>query len=130
MSILIETNYEGKYRSSTKTPLSEERIAVNAARFNPVDLLASAYGSCLLGTIDWEARKEHFETTESRSEITYDMSEDESKVGKINIKIFFKNDYTPEQKAVIEVAAKTKCHVGKSLDPSIEKNYEFIYKND
>lgn len=130
MSILIETNYEGKYRSGTKTPLSSEKIAVNAARFNPVDLLASAYGSCLLGTIDWEARKEQFETTESRSEITYDMSEDGSRLGKMNIKIFFANDYSPEQKAIIEEAAKTKCHVGKSLDPAIEKNYEFIYNDN
>lgn len=127
MSIVIETKYEGKYKSSTKTPLSEEPIAVNAVRFNPVDLLASAYGSCLLGTIDYEARKKQFDTTDARSEIVYEMTEDKTKVGTMHIKIFFGNDYTDEQKEVIEFATKNQCHVGNSLDPAIKRVYEFFY---
>lgn len=126
----IETTYEGKYQSSTKSPLNEKPITVNAVRFSPVDLLASAYGSCLLGTVDFEAKKQQFDTTASRSEITYEMSDDGSKVGTMDIKLFFQDAYTEGQKSVIELAAKTKCHVGKSLDPTIVKNYEFIYHND
>lgn len=127
MSLKIETIYQGGYKSETKTPLNAEPVAVNAAKFNPVDLLATAYGSCLLGTIDFEARKQQFETRHSRSEIVYEMSEDRTRVGSMHIKIFFENDYSDEQKAVIENAARKKCHVGNSLDPSIDKVYEFIF---
>lgn len=61
MSKIVSTNYEGKYKSTTSSPLNNEiPITVNARVFTPVDLLASAYGSCLLGTIDYEAQKRVF----------------------------------------------------------------------
>lgn len=127
MSKAIRTNYEGRYMSKTKSPLNEEPITVNAVRFTPVDLLTSAYGSCILGTIDFEARKKEFETTEARSEITYEMSEDKNKIEAMSIKIFLGNEYTDQQKEVIENAAKYQCHVGNSLDPAIKREYEFTY---
>lgn len=128
MSIVVETKYEGNYKSGIKTPLSDDPIAVNAARFNPVDLLAGAYGSCLLGTIDYECRKKQLaDTTEARSEIVYEMTEDKTRIGTLHIKMFFENDYSDEQKQVIELAAKTQCHVGNSIDPAIKKQYEFFY---
>lgn len=130
MSKLITTQYEGKYKSSTKTPLNEEPVTVNAVQFTPVDLLASAYGSCLLGTIDYEAYKQKFNTTGAKSEIEYKMSEDGSKVAAMDIKLSFADDFTDEQKAIIESAAQSKCHVGKSLDPTISKNFTFIYNQE
>lgn len=129
MSAIIKTTYEGKYLSTTKSPLNKEPIAANAVQCTPVDLLMSAYGSCLLGTIDYAAHLKQFEIKNAQTQIEYQMSEDKSKVGKISIKIFFSDDYTEEQKNVIEFAAKNQCHVGSSLDSNIAKVYEFLYNH-
>lgn len=56
MSKIIESNYQGKYNTSTRTPLSKEDIKVDLS-FGPIDLLMGSYGSCMLGTVDFYARK-------------------------------------------------------------------------
>lgn len=53
----IETIYAGGYTSKTTTPFNSEPVTVSATRFTPVDLMVSAYGSCLLGTIDFAANQ-------------------------------------------------------------------------
>ncbi|MCT3897485.1 OsmC family protein [Elizabethkingia anophelis] len=126
MSKIIESNYQGKYNTSTRTPLSKEDIKVDLS-FGPIDLLMGSYGSCMLGTVDFYARKKGFEVNGSKSEISYEMSSEGGKVGVINVKLSFDEDYTPEQKETIETSAKDLCHVGNSLNPSIVKNYEFVY---
>ncbi|TDW99009.1 OsmC family protein [Dinghuibacter silviterrae] len=127
MAKTIETMYEGGYTSKTTTPLNNEPVTVSATRFTPVDLLVSAYGSCLLGTIDYAANQGQFKTTLTRSAITLEMSEDKSRVGKMQIDIFLEGQYSPEQKDIMEEAAKTRCHVGNSLDSRIERTYHFHY---
>lgn len=129
MSAIIKTTYEGKYLSTTKSPLNKEPIAANAVQFTPVDLLISAYGSCLLGTIDYAAHLRHFDIKDVRTEITYEMSEDKSKIGSIHIKVLFSDDYEADQKNTIEFATKDQCHVDNSLNSNITKVYEFLYNN-
>ena len=124
--ITVETNYEGKFKSASMSPLSEEPIVVSAPRFGPIDLLSAAYGSCLLLTIDGEAKKENFDIAHARSEINYELNENKDRLGKINIRLFFGKNYTDEQKVLIETAAKH-CHIGNSLDKSVDKVFEFIY---
>ncbi|MDX9749684.1 MAG: hypothetical protein RBT71_01200 [Flavobacteriales bacterium] len=41
----IKTRYQGRYQSSTYNPVNKQDIVVNAARFTPIDLLATAYNS-------------------------------------------------------------------------------------
>lgn len=126
MSQIIATTYEGKYHSSTKSPLSTDPIQVDL-KFGPIDLLMGSYASCMLGTVDFYARKKDFEVNGSRSELSYEMSSEGGQVGTINVKLFFDEDYTAEQKELIENSAKYLCHVGNSLNPAIIKNYEFTY---
>lgn len=127
MSKLIETTYEGRYSSNTKTAADTDPIKVDM-KFSPVDLLMSSYASCMLATVDFYARKKKFEVNGSRSELSYEMSAEGGKVGTINVKLFFdKEDYTAEQKEWMENSAKNLCHVGNSLNPAIVKNYEFTY---
>ncbi|WP_147420894.1 OsmC family protein [Sphingobacterium siyangense] len=127
MSQIIATTYEGKYHSSTKSPLSTDPIQVDL-KFGPIDLLMGSYASCMLGTVDFYARKKDFEVNGSRSELSYDMSAEGGQVGTIHVKMFFDKAYTAEQKEIIEHSAKNLCHVGNSLNPSIVKNYEFFYE--
>lgn len=126
MSQIIATTYEGKYHSSTNSPLSTDPIQVDL-KFGPIDLLMGSYASCMLGTVDFYARKKDFEVNGSRSELSYEMSAEGGQVGTINVKLFFDKDYTAEQKELIENSAKNLCHVGNSLNPAIIKNYEFTY---
>jgi len=127
MSKLIETTYEGRYSSNTKTAADTDPIKVDM-KFSPVDLLMSSYASCMLATVDFYSRKKDFEVNGSRSELSYEMSAEGGKVGTINVKLFFdKEDYTAEQKEWMENSAKNLCHVGNSLNPAIVKNYEFTY---
>lgn len=127
MSKLIETTYEGRYSSNTKTAADTDPIKVDM-KFSPVDLLMSSYASCMLATVDFYARKKDFEVNGSRSELSYEMSAEGGKVGTINVKLFFdKEDYTAEQREWMENSAKNLCHVGNSLNPAIVKNYEFTY---
>lgn len=130
MPINTETNHHGRHQSATKSPSKQEPIIVTDANPKPLDVLASAYGSCLLKTIGYAARKKQFEVTGARSEIMYEMNEDNSGIGAMNIKIFFGKNYTDEQKQVIEQAAKKLCHVGNSLNPTIFRMYEFNYNSN
>lgn len=127
MSSIIETIYQGNYTCTTKSPLNEEPIVAKSRDFSPMDLLASAYGSCLLATIDYEARKQKFQTPDLRSEISYHMSEDRTRLGALFIRIIVDGDFSQEQKQVIEFSAKNKCHVGQSIDKDVKKEFEFIY---
>lgn len=127
MSKIIESNYQGKYNTSTKTPLSDEEIKVDL-KFGPIDLLMGSYGSCMLGTIDFYARKNGFEVNGSKSELSYEMAAEGGQVGVINVKLSFDKDYPFDQKEIIETSAKNLCHVGNSLNSSIVRNYEFVYE--
>ena len=39
----------------------------------------------------------------------------------------FTKNFSEEQQEILETAAKTKCHVGQTLNPNIEKKFEFTY---
>ena len=124
----IESKYLGNFKSSTQSPHNSEPItAAGATSFTPVDMLVASYGSCLLGTVDYAAQRNNFETTDSRSEINFEMSADKTKIGKMRITLFFGNNYDDQQKAVIENSAKYNCHVGNSLSNKIQREYTFVY---
>lgn len=124
---LVKTRYIGRYQSKTENPLTDAQIVVDAAKFTPLDLLSSAYNSCMLGTMEYEAKQNNFEIQEANSQIEWELSEDGTRIGTMDIKISFGNDFSEEQKEVLETAAKTKCHVGQTLNSLIEKKFKFTY---
>lgn len=124
---IVKTAYIGRYQSQTENAFNNTPIVVDAAKFTPLDLLASAYNSCMLGTMEYAAKQNSFEIGETKSQIEWELSEDQSRVGSMDIKIAFDKDFSEEQKVILETSAKTKCHVGQTLNPLIEKNFEFIY---
>lgn len=124
---LVKTAYIGRYQSQTENALTDTSIVVDAAKFTPLDLLASAYNSCMLGTMEYAAKQNKFEISEAKSQIEWELSEDTSRVGSMDIKISFGKDFPEEQKEILETAAKMKCHVGETLNPLIVKKFEFTY---
>lgn len=124
---LVKTAYIGRYQSQTENALNGASIVVDAAKFTPLDLLASAYNSCMLGTMEYAAKQNGFEVSDAKSQIEWDLSEDQTRIGAMDIKIPFGNGFSEEQKEILETAAKTKCHVGQTLNPAIEKKFTFTY---
>lgn len=125
--LVIETDYIGKYQSKTENLFSNTPIVVDAMKFTPLDLLTSAYNSCMLGTMEYIAKQNNFEIGKAKSQIKWTLSEDTTRIGSMDIKITFVNDFSDTQKEILETAAKTKCHVGQTLNPNIEKKFTFSY---
>ena len=53
----VKTDYLGKYQSKTENTFSDTPIIVDAMKFTPLDLLSSAYNSCMLGTMEHIAKQ-------------------------------------------------------------------------
>jgi uncharacterized OsmC-like protein len=96
--------------------------------FSPTDALATALASCMLTIIGIKANTSDFEIENAFAEVTKTMSSNPRKISKIEIHLHFKGKYTDKQKKIIERAAIT-CPVYYSLDPAMEKEVEFYYKN-
>ncbi|MCB0538939.1 MAG: OsmC family protein [Bacteroidetes bacterium] len=126
----VKTDYLGNYQSKTENTFSDTPIIVDAMKFTPLDLLSSAYNSCMLGTMEYIAKQNEFEIGQAKSEIEWALSEDTTRIGSMDIKISFANDFSEEQKEILENAAQTKCHVGQTLNPAIEKKFTFNYKSN
>lgn len=126
----VKTDYLGKYQSKTENTFSDTPIIVDAMKFTPLDLLSSAYNSCILGTMEHIAKQNKFEIGQANSHIEWALSEDTTRIGSMDIKISFANDFSEEQKEILENAAQTKCHVGQTLNPAIEKKFTFNYKSN
>ena len=62
--LIVKTDYLGKYQSKTENTFSDTPIIVDAMKFTPLDLLASAYNSCMLGTMEHIAKQNKFEIGE------------------------------------------------------------------
>lgn len=125
--LVVKTDYLGKYQSKTENSFSKTPIVVDAMKFTPLDLLTSAYNSCMLGTMEHIAKQSNFNIGEAKSQIEWALSEDTTRIGSMDIQITFVNDFSDEQKEILEIVAKTKCHVGQSLNPLINKKFKFTY---
>lgn len=124
----IKTRYNGRYQSSTFNAVNQQDIVVNATRFTPIDLLASAYNSCMLGTMDAVAQQHGFSIGNATSEVEWAISTDGTRVGTMNVKIGFDQDLPEDRRALVEHAAQHLCHVGRSIHPAIERTFEFTYE--
>ena len=77
-------------------------------KFTPLDLVASAYNSCMLGTMEHIAKQNKFEIGETKSQIEWALSEDTTRIGSMDIQISFANDFSEEQKETIKQLSKLK----------------------
>ncbi|GGX35515.1 OsmC family protein [Aquimarina muelleri] len=128
MGKTINVKYVGKDNSSIHTSLNEATFKVNNIDYSPIDLLISSYASCLMETVDYEARKKGFDSTVTKCEISYEMSDDDSRINSCSIFLFFEGDFDIKKENFLETASKTKCKVGKSLSSDIKKSFRFFYK--
>jgi putative redox protein len=122
----IKTVYTGNLGTSTIYPISENPILTEAKPFGPTDLLTVSLSSCIATYIDFVAQRNKFQTPNVNVEIKKTMNADGTKVEAFDTVVNFGNEYSSDQKAIIENAAKT-CPVGNSLATDIKRTYQFKY---
>lgn len=113
---------------------SSDRIHTDAPKdnegrgeaFSPTDLVATSLASCMITVMGIKARQHDIDMDGTRAEIVKEMGANPRRISAIRINIYFPNDYTDEEKKLLERTVHT-CPVGKSLSDELEKDLRFIY---
>ena len=128
------TIYKGKLRNEVTHLQSGTKILTDAPldnhgkgeSFSPTDLLASSLGCCMLTIMGISAQSYGFTLEGTKVETEKIMGTDPRRVVEIKIDFHFPegSNFTPQQKRIIESAAKT-CPVANSLHPDLKKTINF-----
>ena len=128
------TIYKGNLRNEVTHLQSGTKILTDAPldnhgkgeSFSPTDLLASSLGCCMLTIMGISAESYGFSLEGTTVETEKIMGTDPRRVVEIKIDFHFPegSNFTPQQKRVIESAAKT-CPVANSLHPDLKKTINF-----
>ena len=94
--------------------------------FSPTDLFASSLGCCMLTIMGISAQSHGFNIDGTKIETEKIMGTDPRRIVEIKIDVHFPqgSNFTPQQKRLIEAAAKT-CPVANSLHPDLKKTINF-----
>ncbi len=132
----IKTVYLGSLRTEAEHVQSGNKITTDAPLdnngkgefFSPTDLLAASLGSCMLTIMGISANSYGFTLEGTTVETEKIMGTDPRRVVELKLTINFPagNNYTPQQKRVIESSART-CPVANSLNSDIKKTIIFNY---
>lgn len=132
----MKTVYKGNLRTEVTHEQSGTKIITDAPldnkgkgeSFSPTDLFASAVGCCMLTIMGISAQTYGFKLEGTTIETEKVMGSDPRRVVEIKLDITFPkdNNYTAQQKRVIESAART-CPVANSINPEIKKTITFNY---
>ena len=130
----IKTEYLGELRTRATHLQSGNALITDAPldnqgkgeAFSPTDLVATAFGSCMLTIMGMAARDNGINMEGTAIETTKVMGANPRKIARLDVSFTFLagQSYTEEEKAILERAART-CPVFYSLDPAIEKNLQF-----
>ena len=128
------TIYKGNLRNEVTHLQSGTKILTDAPldnhgkgeSFSPTDLLASSLGCCMLTIMGISAQSYGFTLEGTKVETEKIMGTDPRRVIEIKIDFHFPegSNFTPQQKRIIESAAKT-CPVANSLHPDLKKTINF-----
>ena len=128
------TKYKGSLRNEVTHLQSGTTILTDAPldnhgkgeSFSPTDLLASSLGCCMLTIMGISAESYGFTLEGTTVETEKIMGTDPRRVVEIKIDFHFPegSNFTPQQKRIIESAAKT-CPVANSLHPDLKKTINF-----
>ena len=96
--------------------------------FSPTDLFATSLTSCMMTIMGISAESYGFSIEGLRAETEKIMAANPRRVAEIIIDLYFSaNNYTDQQKRLIESAART-CPVHNSMSPDVIKTIRFHYE--
>jgi putative redox protein len=122
----IHTKYIGNSTASTETSISEKPIQTKVGLFDPVDLLSTSLGSCIVSYIAYISKKNNIDVSNLSSIVNPTMNAQHTKVSDFDIIIRINNPISEEDKVIIEHAAKN-CPVSNTIASDVKKNFTFIY---
>lgn len=131
----LKTTYLGGLRTEITHIQSGNKTITDAPTDNqgkgehisPTDMVVAALGSCMLTIIGIAARTHGFNIDGTTVESTKIMYSEPRRIGEIEIKFEFPENYEDKFKRIIERSATT-CPVYNSLDKNIKKSIEYNYR--
>lgn len=131
----IRTEYLGNLRTKALHVQSGNELLTDAPvdnngkgeYFSPTDLVATAFGSCMLTVIGIVAQRSSFSIDGTKLKITKIMAADPRRIGEIIVEFNFpQNNYSFKEKEIIKHTALT-CPVAKSLHPDLKQTLIFNF---
>jgi putative redox protein len=129
----IKIAYQGSLRCAATHGPSGTSIFTDAPvdnhgkgeSFSPTDLVATALGSCMLTIMGIAAQKHQIDLSGATVTVQKEMvAQPVRRIGKLSVHFKIPAKLSPEQKQMLENAAKT-CPVHKSVHPEIEMPLTF-----
>ena len=131
----VRTEYLGNLRTEALHVQSGNELLTDAPLdnngkgeyFSPTDLVATAFGSCMLTVIGIVAQRSSFSIDGTKLIITKVMAADPRRIGEIIVEFNFPpNNYSSKEKEIIKHTALT-CPVAKSLHPDLKQTLIFNF---
>ena len=131
----VKTTYLGGLRTESTHLQSGAKILTDAPvdnhgkgeAFSPTDLLATAYGCCVLTIMGIAAQTHGFTVEGAQIETTNVMGVKPRRVVELITTITLPhNQYSPKERKILELTAK-ECPVFNSLHPDLKKSITFVY---
>jgi len=134
MSVSISAIYLGKKKVELLHADSGVKLITDAPRdnsgegksFSPTDLVAAAFGSCVMTTIAIVAERGGIVVDGMRMSVEKHMVEDPRRIGSLPLEIHLPQALLPHERQKLERAALG-CPVHKSLHPEIRSDIAFKY---
>jgi putative redox protein len=98
----------------------------DGSSFSPTDLVAAAFGSCIVTTMAIVAEREGIDFTTASFRVEKHMQSDPRRIGKLPVEVRMPAGLSADQRTKLERAGHT-CPVHKSLLPEVEKEVRFVY---
>ena len=100
----------------------------DGSSFSPTDLLAASLGSCMVSTMAIVAKRSGIPFERAEFSLEKHMTpEPPRRVDAVPVTIHLPASLTPEQREVLENAART-CPVERSLSPDVRREVRFVYE--
>jgi uncharacterized OsmC-like protein len=132
----FETKYLGNLRTEVTHLESGNTLITDAPTdnhgkgefFSPTDLLATAYGSCILTIMGIAAKTHGFDIDGAFMETVKVMGSNPRRVEELRVKITFPHsNYSEKELKILEISAK-ECPVANSLHPDTKRTVSFVFK--
>ena len=131
----VQTKYLGDLRTESVHLQSGSKLITDAPTdnqgrgeaFSPTDLLATAFGACVLTIMGIAAKTHGFDINGTEVETTKVMGTEPRRIVELITAFKFPhNNYSAKHKKILELTAK-ECPVFNSLHPDIKKTVTYIY---
>lgn len=131
----VQTKYLGDLRTESVHLQSGNKLITDAPTdnqgrgeaFSPTDLLATAFGACVLTIMGIAAKTHGFDINGTEVETTKVMGTEPRRIVELITSFKFPhNNYSAKHKKILELTAK-ECPVFNSLHPDIKKTVTYIF---